>query len=112
MAEWQSIETVPKDGRHMLLFYRNALGKPRTLVGSWWTPLTDEYDDNGLEIPGEMAWYEASWVCEQAYQMEEEPTHWMALPDNPARPCSHEWLMSTDCPLCAAESSPPKEIVP
>lgn len=38
-SQWRPIETAPKDGRKMLLTYKNRNGKRRTVVGGW---VTDE----------------------------------------------------------------------
>jgi hypothetical protein len=90
VSEWQPIETAPKDGRHMLLAYRNRLNKWRTIIGSWESFPTDEFDDDDLEIMSGAAWYEASWVNEQALKLEEAPTHWMPLPSAPSDEVEHK----------------------
>ena len=84
MDKWQPIESAPKNGMCVLLFYKNALGKPRTIVGEWTSFVTDEYDENDLEVRSEPGWYETSWASEEAHRVEGEPTHWMLLPDSPA----------------------------
>lgn len=83
--QWMPIETVPKDGRKLMLFYINRAGKARTVLACW---LTDEEaaesdaDDVGLEG----GWYECidNWddYCQVAIH-EGEPTHWMPLPQPP-----------------------------
>lgn len=85
MSEWQSIETAPRDGRKLLLFYINRNGLPRTVVGGW---VTDEEaaetDADGVGL--EAGWYERIDNWGDYYQVaihEGEPTHWMPLPPPP-----------------------------
>lgn len=82
---WQPIETAPKDGRKVILFYLNRNGKPRTVMARW---LTDEHaaeidtDDVGLKA----GWYERidNWDDYTDVAIYEgEPTHWMPLPQPP-----------------------------
>ena len=82
---WQPIESVPKTGRKVILFYKNRLNVGRTVTARW---LTDEQateidaDDVGLEG----GWYECidNWddFTEVAIH-EGEPSHWMPLPAPP-----------------------------
>jgi hypothetical protein len=84
---WLPIETAPKDGRKLMLSYRNRSDKVRTVLAVW---LTDEQaaetdaDDVGLEG----GWYECidNWgdFTEVAIR-EGEPTHWMPLPPAPTQ---------------------------
>lgn len=78
---WQPIETAPKDGRKIILFYLNSHKRPRTVMAAW---LTDDAaaeadaDDVGLEA----GWYECIDNWEDYIQVaihEGEPTHWMPL---------------------------------
>jgi hypothetical protein len=88
---WMPIDSAPKNGSHVLLFYRNVLNKPRTVIGSWWQPqLSDDADfdaDTNPDGLGELAWYESSWAGEEAIQLEADPTHWMPLPPAPSDAC-------------------------
>lgn len=85
-AGWQPIETAPKDGRKLILFYRNSNGKARTVMAKW---VTDdeaaETDADGIGLEG--GWYECidNWddYCQVAIH-EGEPTHWMPLPATPS----------------------------
>lgn len=84
-AGWRPIETAPKDGRMMLLFYTNSNGLPRVVVAGW---LTDdeaaETDADGFGL--EAGWYERIDNWGEYYQVaihEGEPTHWMPLPPAP-----------------------------
>lgn len=82
---WRDIESAPKDGRKIMLFYRNANGLARAVMARW---LTDEqaeetdHDEVGLEA----GWYECidNWDdYSQVAIHEGEPTHWMPLPAAP-----------------------------
>ena len=82
---WQPIESAPKTGRKVILFYKNRLNVGRTVIARW---LTDEQateidaDDVGLEG----GWYECidNWddFTEVAIHGN-EPSHWMPLPAPP-----------------------------
>lgn len=82
---WEPIETAPKTGRKVILFYMNRNNLPRTVMARW---LTDEQaaetdaDDVGLEG----GWYECidNWDDYTEVAIHEgEPTHWMPLPAAP-----------------------------
>jgi hypothetical protein len=82
---WQPIESVPKTGRKVILFYKNRLNVGRTVIARW---LTDEQateidaDDVGLEG----GWYECidNWDDFTEVKIHEgEPSHWMPLPAPP-----------------------------
>ena len=83
---WRPIESAPKTGRKVILFYKNRLNVGRTVIARW---LTDEQateidaDDVGLEG----GWYECidNWddFTEVAIH-EGEPSHWMPLPAPPS----------------------------
>ncbi len=85
VAKWQQIETAPKTGRKVILFYLNRNKLPRTVMARW---LTDEQaaetDADGVGLEG--GWYECidNWddYTEVAIQ-EGEPSHWMSLPAPP-----------------------------
>lgn len=62
---WKSIETAPKNGTHVILWY----GPPAAggyLIGAW------------LQPPG----YVAHW-CDGRPKIGPDPTHWMPLPTPP-----------------------------
>jgi hypothetical protein len=61
MAEWQSIETAPKDGTQILVFCETVM----TVARCFQPPLGS---DRWLTLDG-------------GYEI--EPTHWMSLPDPP-----------------------------
>lgn len=83
--QWQPIETAPKDGRKVILFYRNSHNRPRTVMARW---LTDEQaaetDADGVGLEG--GWYECidNWGDYTEVAIHEgEPDHWMPLPAPP-----------------------------
>lgn len=82
---WQPIETAPKDGRKLILAYRNRNNKARTVMARW---LTDEEaaetDADGVGLEG--GWYECidNWDDYTEVAIHEgEPSHWMPLPAAP-----------------------------
>ena len=84
-GQWQPIETAPKDGRKLILSYKNGKGLVRTIFARW---LTDEEaaesDDDDVGLTG--GWYECidNWDdYSQVAVHEGEPTHWMPLPSAP-----------------------------
>ena len=85
MNEWQSIESVPKDGRAVVLCWAiDADGRPINWaetpesagvfvqVASWWQD----------EIGGEGDWIVYCGMVREP-SLHFEPTHWMPLPDPP-----------------------------
>lgn len=84
MGEWRAIESAPK-GRKLILGYRNALGKWRTVTGCYYErgeldfepEDMDEGDVNGA------GWYEDSDSLDEITFTREPPTHWMPLPVAP-----------------------------
>ena len=84
---WHPIETHP-ERRTVLVFYRNELGKGRTMRGCFYPAGTldmgdneGEADDNGMNAEG--GWYEESDAYEYLMPLNGTPTHWMPLPDPP-----------------------------
>ncbi|RUW69835.1 DUF551 domain-containing protein [Mesorhizobium sp. M2A.F.Ca.ET.067.02.1.1] len=79
-AEWQPIDTAPKDGTKVLLWmvHRNAAYSPDPIGEGWAAPVTAKWiDHNG----GGWTWH----------GMLGRPTHWMALPAAPK-----DWKPFTD----------------
>ena len=101
---WQSIESAPKTGRKVILFYKNRLNVGRTVIARW---LTDEQatEIDGDDVGLEGGWYECidNWddFTEVAIH-EGEPSHWMPLPAPPiealrqALETEREWVGLTD----------------
>lgn len=74
MSEWQPIETAPKNGTHLLLFFPHE----NTIEVGYWDCY---YAETGRGYEGCSAW------CCSEYQPAamafDEPTHWMPLPEPP-----------------------------
>lgn len=78
MSEWQPIETAPKDGRPVLLWWR---GCTHASIGQF---EADEYYD---ERPPKWRCPEEGWRCEGDECIpvnQRDCTHWMPLPEAPA----------------------------
>ena len=101
---WRPIESAPKTGRKVILFYKNRLNVGRTVIARC---LTDEQateidaDDVGLEG----GWYECidNWGDFTDVVIHEgEPSHWMPLPAPPiealrqALETEREWVGLAD----------------
>lgn len=84
--DWQPIETAPKTGKKVLLFYVNQSNNGRTVVARWLgKEEVEEIDEEGVGLME--GWYECidNWddytdiaICE-GY-----PTLWMPLPLPPS----------------------------
>lgn len=68
---WQTIETAPKDGTHIML----SDGE-RVSLGGWITDI-----DQGAEYEGQIGM--ASWWSVDLGPNGDCPTHWMPLPPPP-----------------------------
>ena len=101
---WRPIESAPKTGRKVILFYKNRLNVGKTVIARC---LTDEQateidaDDVGLEG----GWYECidNWGDFTDVVIHEgEPSHWMPLPAPPiealrqALETEREWVGLAD----------------
>lgn len=63
--KWQTIKTAPMDGTEILLAFDPTVGSYN--IGKWWKKKTGE-----------------RWVCAYTHKnLHNEPTHWMALPEQP-----------------------------
>ena len=84
-AQWHPIDSVPKDGRKIIVSYVNHNGKTRTVMARWLTQeAADEIDHEGVGL--EAGWFECidNWSDYTEVAIHEgEPTHWMP---NPAAP--------------------------
>lgn len=90
--KWQTIESAPKDGKAVLVFYKNELGNGRTVKANFVKQFTDEScDDDWYETDEEgncftpEGWYEIidNWNDYSAVHINYEPTHWTPLPNPP-----------------------------
>ena len=90
MSEWQPIETAPQM-RKIIVHYRNALGKGRTVMACYYTDkaleMHDDYADvgehDGDAVYAPPGWYEEHDQDEPLMPLAEMPTHWMHLPAPP-----------------------------
>jgi len=107
MAEWQPIETAPKDGTTIIAWYDHAADPYRsptepnklTVYAAWadggdymagtglcvarWYPA--EYESADEYGPG---YYSPAWwfvPSDDAYPIPVNPTHWMPLPNPPPK---------------------------
>ena len=81
MAEWQDIETAPKDGRPVLVALRDFADG--WIVGEAYF----NADDSGAD-PGGQKWWWANQGCSDYYatsidEGNHPPTHWQPLPAPP-----------------------------
>lgn len=84
--KWEPIESAPKDGRIILVFYKNELGNGRIVRASWFCDDDIEQWENPDQ--SEPDWYERSEVYEELEDgmvspVMGHPTHWMPLPPPP-----------------------------
>lgn len=68
MSEWQPIETAPKDGGDILVFFPEDEGVLRVSYGYYGWKINP---DGGTEFD---------------YEITGNPTHWMPLPNPPVSP--------------------------
>jgi hypothetical protein len=74
MSEWLPIETAPRDGTGVLLFFPSRYGDHIVISGFWGG--TDEPDPE----PG---WYHRECDSNKLTGWGDEPTHWMLMPEPP-----------------------------
>ena len=82
MAEWQLIETAPKN-RLLLVGFFNSLGKWRSMHAQWRDDLPQHDDADADEEHAPAGWYEGSMEAEMLFPV--KPTHWQFLPEPPER---------------------------
>ena len=85
---WQSISTAPKDGRKIILFYKNRNGFDRHVFACWLTQEeVEERDTDGVGL--EAGWYEQidNWPDYTDVSIYEgEPRYWLPLDALPPPP--------------------------
>lgn len=75
--KWQPIESVPKNGRSILGFYKNSLGNYRVVKMRWVSvEEIEQWDAPEGFVAG---FYECPQVSEICYELECDPTHWKPL---------------------------------
>lgn len=72
MSDWRTIDSAPKDGTRLWLFWPDACEDDRQTVGWWRTGVHGDY-----------------WM-DHADSERENPTHWMPLPEPPATPSKEQ----------------------
>lgn len=77
-SAWQPIDTAPKDGSRILLFYSKSRkeGVTETAVGRW---EIQKYHDRPRPY-----WENEKYIGDVSYKRENPPTHWMPLPSPPS----------------------------
>ena len=69
---WQPIETAPKDGSDILVFFRGSQGnKSRQVIAMW------EDDKKDVQT------YDGFWIDAHVGEIIPNVTHWMPLPEPP-----------------------------
>ena len=76
IEEWQPIETAPKDGTTILLYFPNGYWADyRNVAIGFWGGWSDDASDAG--------WYGDESNSNTMTDFGSFPTHWMKLPDPP-----------------------------
>ena len=73
MSEWQPIESAPKDGTKILLYYQD---RSRVVCGHW-------YWDGYAKKPRPYWTSDNEQLWGRYFHRETSPTHWMPLPEPP-----------------------------
>lgn len=77
MSEWQPIETAPKDGTHILLWFNVPASMFETNVAiGFWSDLADDW-------PEVEPWFMLECDSAPLTAFGARATHWMPLPEPP-----------------------------
>jgi hypothetical protein len=71
MAEWQPIDTAPRDGRQILLYQPEEGG----CIGP------EDFELGYYIFAGR--WVVNAWYCTEYEAFEKSPSHWQPLPEPP-----------------------------
>jgi hypothetical protein len=80
MADWQPIETAPKDGTEIILYRPSDEHRSAKRWISWWYDKTEtQYGRITYEVH---EWWGGTFLSDPE-RRPPEPTHWMPLPEPP-----------------------------
>lgn len=80
MADWQPIETAPKDGTRIMLW------RGYTTYGVWAEMVIAEWHDDAWRWPSDTQSTHGDWSQDEiydGYESAKDFTHWMPLPEAP-----------------------------
>jgi hypothetical protein len=81
MSDWQPIETAPRDGKSVLLFYPDQEPAERLVVG-WF----ENFGPYEKEMGAAGMWSEGGYVSKDGSIVGgtgPHPTHWLPIPEPP-----------------------------
>lgn len=86
MSEWQPIETAPRDGTYVLLYFPAHLRFDEYKYPQWW--LIGKWTEDIFSDEGSGRWigpYSDGFSCNliNVAGPDASPTHWMSLPEPP-----------------------------
>lgn len=76
--EWQPIETAPRDGTCVLLYFPDGCWRIEGNIGVGF------YSDNAEDVEFGYRWFKGEADSNAMTDFGEYPTHWMPLPAPPA----------------------------
>ena len=84
-TKWQPIDTAPKDGREVILYYPELGKGSRVRMGYWYSSVTSSY---GKETSRTEEWSPMIGFIGGMYgdKPRPKPTHWMMIPAEPEPP--------------------------
>lgn len=83
MSKWHQIETAPRDGTNILVYYEFA-GVPIAHIAWWRSDKHDQWSEQGFKSKDEaVGWwsYVENSVSQHKLEGPHFPTHWMPLPE-------------------------------